>query len=98
MPVSPAIAVALARTAESTLPGESSDGADCEGAKFHSPTPLRVHLVDLGQGRWVRLCGTCRDNAAVLLLLEQLGADDVPWRRGFGNQLRRLLIPEESNA
>lgn len=98
MPVSPAIARALTRAPGAALPGDPSEGTECEGAKFHSPTPLRVHLVDLGTGRWVTLCGTCRDNAAVLVLLEQLGIDDVPWRRGFGNRLRRLVTFEESNG
>jgi hypothetical protein len=96
--VSHVIAAALARAQEIDLPGESSADAECEGAKFHSPKPLRVHLVDLGEGRYATLCGTCRDNVAVLRLLEQLKVDDVPWRRGFGNQLRSLIAAEENDA
>lgn len=97
MAVSHVIAAALARAQDIDLPGESSEDTECEGARFHSPKPLRVHLVDLGDGRYATLCGTCRDNVAVLRLLEQLKVDDVPWRRGFGNKLRSL-IAEENDA
>lgn len=83
------------------LPGD--DDTECEGSRFHSPTPLFVSTVPLIPQAWsarahaqfsprVSLCGTCRDNLAILqqILLETDG--DVPWqvRREFGNTIRAL--------
>lgn len=90
MAVHPAIRTILAAIPEQRLPGESADDRICEGARFHSPTPLRMYRVTVGE-REVWLCGSCKDNLAVLLLLEEKGRDDLPWRRGFGNQLRALV-------
>jgi hypothetical protein len=93
-----AIVTVLSGISVDGLPGENAVGGLCEGAKFHSPQVLRLHRVDIGIGREVLLCGTCRDNVAVLMLLERTGRDDVPWRRGFGNQLRALVTNEEDTT
>lgn len=81
------------------LPGRP--GVDCEGARFHSPTPLFTAEVALCPVEWgavpsgaptAMLCGTCRDN--LLLLQRLLGAygGGLAWevRREFGNDIRRL--------
>jgi hypothetical protein len=94
-----AIAEALADVELSALPGRPADnGHECAGAKFHSPSPLLLHRVDLG-GRYVLLCGTCRSNLAVLsALLDHHRELAWPVRRSFGNRLRELLIPKESDG
>lgn len=84
----------LARVDPDALPGSPADESDrsCEGAKFHSPSPLLLHDVELPSGRRARLCGSCRDNLVVLQRLHQV-EPDLPWevRREFGNRLRALL-------
>lgn len=99
MPTHAAIFVALTLLDPTVLPGQvSTTPCPCEGAKFHSPTPLLVHDVELPDGGTAKLCGSCRDNLAVLLALL---ADDpaLAWnvRREFGNKLRSL-IPEQRAA
>jgi hypothetical protein len=94
-----AIKAALRDVDPNTLPGRpTTDGQVCAGAKFHSPTPLVLHEVEIN-GQPVQLCGTCRSNLGVLrALLTRHG--ELPWpvRREFGNRLRELLIPKESDA
>src|SRR4051812_40275684 len=70
----------------------SIDGRVCEGARFHSPTPLLLREVRVGK-RKVLLCGACADNFALLKLLIAAHEGDPPWelRREFGNQMRALL-------
>lgn len=83
------------------LPGDATvgNGHQCEGAKYHSPSPLVVHRVPLVddplQSRpehWVFLCGTCEDNLNVLMSVLRLCEGDVPWpvRREFGNLIRSV--------
>ena len=85
------------------LPGD--DQAECEGARFHSPTPLFTHLVRLVPPEWdaaisamhsplVHLCGVCRDNLAILqqILAVHDGKVDWPVRREFGNEIRALAL------
>lgn len=74
--------------------------AECEGSKFHSPTPLSVSSVPLVPPEWVDpnrvpkvlLCGTCRENLSVIQQILTLTNGDVPWqvRREFGNTIRAL--------
>lgn len=80
----------------------------CAGAKFHSPTPLFTHDVRLLPVQWfidasivpsmavpsAWLCGTCKDNVALLQQIIYRNKGDVPWavRREFGNELRRLAF------
>jgi hypothetical protein len=65
---------------------------ECQGAKYHSPAPLLVEEVQIGPGRWVTLCGTCRDNLKVYEDLKGHFNGEIPWsvRREFGNQLRSI--------
>lgn len=83
------------------LPGD--DDTQCEGSRFHSPTPLFVSTVRLVPEQWpgqanaqsspqVSLCGTCRDNLAVLQQILYATGGNVPWqvRREFGNTIRAL--------
>lgn len=87
------------------LPG--ADERPCEGAKYHSPRPLFVEATwlvrrewwpeDAQHAHWVMapdawLCGTCRDNLAILLQLIHHADGDLPWevRREFGNEIRAL--------
>lgn len=68
---------------------------ECEGAKFHSPTPLTVEDVFLcpdTNGPTATLCPTCAANLRVLTSLLVKTSGDLPWpvRREFGNQLRAL--------
>jgi hypothetical protein len=83
------------------LPGD--DNTSCEGSKFHSPTPLFVSPVRLVPEQWsaqvsaqvsprVSLCGTCRDNLAILQQIMFSRNGQVPWqvRREFGNTIRAL--------
>lgn len=83
------------------LPGDAvaGNGHQCQGAKYHSPSPLVVHRVSLVdkpvQSRsehWVFLCGTCRDNLHVFQSILRMKDGDVPWpvRREFGNLVRAL--------
>lgn len=100
VPFPRAIAEALRDIDPSTLPGRPATDEPCEGAKFHSPTPLILHDVLLSNGRVVSLCGCCRDNADVLAALIAKFAQDLEWtvRREFGNRLRALLIPKETDG
>ena len=63
----------------------------CAGAKFHSPTPLTVREIAVGDDT-VFLCGTCHDNLHVFLDLMHAKEGNVPWeaRRCFGNLLRAI--------
>lgn len=65
---------------------------ECEGAKFHSPTPLVVEEVILGDGTKVWLCPTCTANLDVFEALCEANDGELPWpvRREFGNTLRAL--------
>lgn len=87
------------------LPGD--DDIACVGAKFHSPTPLFTDSVRLVPRSWVThpgffalaehavpLCGTCRDNLAILQQIFKARDGDVPWevRREFGNEIRALAV------
>lgn len=92
---------ALLEVGQWRLPGEQ---ADCEGARFHSPTPLFVRPTRLIPVEWdpdisarrsptARLCGTCRDNLALLQQIFFAHGGDVDWpvRREFGNAIRALV-------
>jgi hypothetical protein len=77
----------------------ASDGTLCEGAKFHSPTPLVLRDVSLIPGSspvdlTAVLCATCADNLSVLQQLLVANDGELPWpvRREFGNQLRALAF------
>jgi hypothetical protein len=82
------------------LPGDPE--AVCEGSRFHSPTPMFVAEVPLIPASWgeehsvasrrLRLCGTCRDNLAILRQIFVSTRGQVPWevRREFGNTIRAL--------
>lgn len=100
VPFPRAIAEALRGIDQSALPGLPATERDCEGAKFHSPTPLLLHEVELSDGRVVWLCGVCRANASVLAALIAQFAQELEWpvRREFGNRLRALVIPKESDG
>jgi len=84
------------------LSGIVSTEADCEGAKFHSPTPLLIRKVTLVPTSWVDgviletvwLCGVCADNLEVLLYLLQSKEGELPWgiKREFGNLIRALAM------
>jgi hypothetical protein len=94
-------AQALRDVDSSLLPGPLAiEGKVCAGAKFHSPSPLVLHDVTLLNGRVVTLCGCCRDNASVLTALVKTHAQELSWpvRREFGNLLRSLIIPKETDA
>lgn len=91
------VQAALEETDCSDLPGVLALRRECEGAKFHSPTPLVLHetpLAPSGEGPTAVLCGTCCSNLTVLqhLLAEHDG--DLPWavRREFGNLVRALAL------
>jgi hypothetical protein len=64
----------------------------CQGAKFHSPTPLEVHLVTVNR-KSVYLCGVCRDNLALLIDLTEAVEKPLKWAvlREFGAGIRNLL-------
>lgn len=89
------------------LPGV--DDRECEGAAFHSPRPLFVRPTRLVLEAWwdadhphpswamapdAWLCGTCRDNLAILLQMLHAtdGALDWEIRREYGNLLRALAL------
>lgn len=82
---------ALEQTDHSSLPGAPATDRECEGAKFHSPSPLVLHSVEVA-GETVHLCGTCRENMEVLRHLLVQNGGDLPWpvRREFGNRVRAL--------
>ena len=71
---------------------------ECEGSKFHSPTPLVLHSVDLvpwdntGNKVYAKLCGTCRENLWVYQQLLMNNNGDMSWelQRCFGNRIRAL--------
>lgn len=64
----------------------------CQGARFHSPTPLEVHRVLIGRTA-VRLCGVCRDNLGLLTELLEAENEKLAWPtlREFGSGIRELL-------
>lgn len=87
-----------------------ADGHPCDGSKYHSPTPLVVDDVWLsavvseaiGAGtpdeqpaeKPVWLCGTCKDNLRVFVLLMHASSGSLSWqvRREFGNKIRDLGV------
>lgn len=60
---------------------------DCEGSRYHTPTPLRVTR----EGD-VWLCGTCAANLRLFALLMAATGGEMPWevQREFGNGIRRI--------
>lgn len=76
----------------------------CEGAKFHSPTPLVTRRADLApwveppepgdDSRHAWVCGTCADNLAMIQQLLIARNGEVPWPvlRCFGNGVRKLAM------
>lgn len=93
MPVPKHVQAALAQTDPSVLSGTLAYDRECAGAKFHSPTPLLLHEVDLGEDS-VWLCGTCCSNLSVLRHLLDTHEGDLPWtvRREFGNLIRAIAL------
>lgn len=90
VPVIPGEVLALIGDTPGTeLPGTTTDQHTCQGAKFHSPTPMLVRSLQLGD-EIVYLCGTCTDNVQVLASLLRDRQGDVSWpvRRCFGNLAR----------
>lgn len=87
------VRTALAETDCSGLPGTLALDRECAGAKFHSPTPLVLHEVEVG-GDPVLLCGTCAANLRVLQHLLVQTDGDLPWtvRREFGNLIRAIAL------
>lgn len=80
-------------------PSQWSDGfSACEGAKYHSPMPLVLHLVSLhptdrtNRSREALLCAVCIDNLRTLQRLQVASNNDIPWPvlREFANQIRAL--------
>lgn len=77
---------------------EFAHAHDCEGSKFHSPTPLILHRVDLvpwdntGEKVYAKLCGTCRENLWVYQQILQKNNGEIEWelQRCFGNKIRAL--------
>lgn len=98
MPFPQRVREALAETDCSGLSGVPALDRVCTGAKFHSPTPLLLHEVRLGEGpeQTVWLCGTCCDNLSVLRHLLVQNDGDLPWavRREFGNLIRAIALRE----
>jgi len=82
------------------------DNGECEGSKFHSPSPLLVRPLALSDAvgilifgidpgtdqETVNLCATCMDNLTVYLsiLVTYEGKTPRSVRRDFGNQTRHL--------
>lgn len=93
----PHLAAALDDVGTRGLPGIVADGLACQGARFHSPTPRLLHEVTLYDGEKVLVCGTCRDNYAVLAHVGDRWGWELPWelRREFGNDLRALALRGE---
>ena len=84
---------ALAQTDTSAIEGVLAYDETCDGAKFHSPNPLVLHEVTVGDTR-VLLCGTCLANLRVLQHLLAAADGSLPWPvlRDFGNQIRALAL------
>jgi hypothetical protein len=63
----------------------------CVGSKYHSPTPLVVMGVRVGE-EVVNLCPTCQANLKVFVSLMTSSNGSLPWevRREFGNRIRSL--------
>lgn len=78
-------------------PGILSVEHACQGSKFHSPRPTIVHPFPMPRvpGEIIYLCGTCRDNALLLLQLQRQG--EVPWpvKRCFGNIIRAVAAAHQ---
>lgn len=67
---------------------------DCEGSRFHSPSPLlveQVEQVDVG-GRSVWLCRNCRSILRVSEHLQEHADGKLDWKvaKEFGTALRVL--------
>jgi hypothetical protein len=90
MPLPPNVREAIDSAAPS-LPGRPAV-EECQGAKFHSPRPMILHETPVGSGDVVLLCGTCRDNLAVLEALQESTEEALPGplRREWGNVIRAL--------
>lgn len=95
----PNIAEILRRHPTITDAREFTQNYICQGARFHSPTPLEVHRVLIDRTA-VRLCGVCRDN--LQLLTELLNAEgkrlEWPVLREFGSGIRDLLKNRNSDG
>lgn len=65
----------------------------CAGARYHSPSPLVVHEVEITDTESVFLCGTCLDNFRVYRAILEAHEGNAPWplRREFGNLIRALV-------
>lgn len=69
----------------------------CEGAKFHSPSPLLTKQHD-ELGVW--LCPTCESNLACFVHLAGAQTLDWPIAREFGNTIRAMgqkIIAKEAS-
>jgi hypothetical protein len=81
------------------------DEQECEGSRYHSPTPLYVRrwrcwyasgLVVEADGEShdddVWLCGTCAHNLRLFMQLMTATNGEMSWetRREFGNEIRRI--------
>lgn len=86
------LAQELELTDEVVADGVLADGLECEAALYHSPNPLVVFRVELGDGSRAWLCGTCRANLEVFRHMRATYDEQMPWplRREFGNRLRAL--------
>lgn len=97
----PATMVAFVQQEGIDIPFLSVD-RDCQGSRYHTPTPLDVapYVFDTDDlcayygpstaATW--LCGTCAANLRVFFNLMRATDGDVPWRvrREFGNGIRRI--------
>lgn len=59
----------------------------CQGAKFHSPSPLVTHMHDELD---VWLCPTCKANLDCFVYLAEREPMEWPVLREFGNRIRAL--------
>ena len=72
--------------------GDRSSQRPCQGARFHSPTPLTTNEIELPTGRVVSLCPTCKANLAAYIHLAHHAPAQFTWPvlREFGNIVRAL--------
>ena len=72
--------------------GDRSAQHPCQGARFHSPTPLTTSMLALPTGRQVSLCPTCSANLGMFIHLAHVAPEKLTWPvlREFGNTIRAM--------
>lgn len=105
MTVPPTMLALIHQVGGLQVQGVLADTQECEGSKYHTPSPLvlrpytlssfkKIEMVptDDDDEKAIWLCGTCVANLNIFLSLMEATEGNMPWevRREFGNLIRLL--------